>query len=414
MDTLRKILAVALKELQVFFKDFGNVFLIFLMPMLMAAINGSLYRSGTSEIDLPVALVNLDSGGYATQIVSILRDIQEIDLAEYPSLDEATAQVVAGDRLAVIFIPEDFTSRIDDYEQAEITVIIDPAQAQFAIILTAIIEELAGVVALQGEMSYGVKAVVKEMAIDPVANPNLAQAVAAQSQAVVGAQMQSMQQSPPITVLRKDAQGVAVRAPDNAFSVVMPSFSVMFAFFLMATIASDLLKEKEGGSLRRLLSSPLSRGAIIGGKIVAYTFLVMLQIGVIFTVGNLVFNMPLGTSFTALLVLTIATGLSATSLGMLIAAFARTRGQAGSTGVLLGFVLGGLGGCIQIGLKPVYRMEGLLGIVSRLTPHSHALDGFRLVMMENAGLTAVLPQVGILLGMALVYFVIAVWRFKFE
>ena len=36
------------------------------------------------------------------------------------------------------------------------------------------------------------------------------------------------------------------------------------------------------------------------------------------------------------------------------------------------------------------------------------------IMAENAGLVDILPEIGFLVGMGVIYFVIAVWRFKFE
>jgi hypothetical protein len=55
-----------------------------------------------------------------------------------------------------------------------------------------------------------------------------------------------------------------------------------------------------------------------------------------------------------------------------------------------------------------------MGIVSRMTPHAHALEGYWLLMNEGAGVVDVLPQIAILVGMAAIFFVIAVWRFRFD
>jgi ABC-type multidrug transport system permease subunit len=78
------------------------------------------------------------------------------------------------------------------------------------------------------------------------------------------------------------------------------------------------------------------------------------------------------------------------------------------------FILGGLGGCFPFGLEPLFRQEGVMGIVSRLTPHAHALEGYWLLMNDGAGVVDVLPQIVILAGMAAIFFVIAVWRFRFD
>ena len=77
---------------------------------------------------------------------------------------------------------------------------------------------------------------------------------------------------------------------------------------------------------------------------------VVMQVVLLLGVYNAVFAMPLGRSLLGLLLVTLALALAATSLGM-----------------VLGFVLGGLGGSIQIGLTPLYRGKGLLGFISQLT-----------------------------------------------
>ena len=53
-------------------------------------------------------------------------------------------------------------------------------------------------------------------------------------------------------------------------------------------------------------------------------------------------------------------------------------------------------------------------IVSKLTPHAHALNGFDMLMIGGKSLVDILPEVGILLGFALVFMLIASWRFRYE
>jgi ABC-2 type transport system permease protein len=97
-----------------------------------------------------------------------------------------------------------------------------------------------------------------------------------------------------------------------------------------------------------------------------------------------------------------------------LAAFCKTSKQADSLGTLLGFVLAGLGGAVAVTTTPLWRTPGLMGIIANLTPHAHALEGFYSLMAEKAGVVQILPQVGILLLIAAVFFTVAVRRFKFE
>jgi ABC-2 type transport system permease protein len=184
----------------------------------------------------------------------------------------------------------------------------------------------------------------------------------------------------------------------------------MFAFFIMPFIAGALLREKEQGSFRRLLASPMHRGAIIGGSMLAYSVIVFLQVILLFTMGTLAFDMPLGDSPLALIITTLFTALAATSLGLLLGALSKTSKQADNIGVIAGFVLMFLGGCVI----PLYNAEGFVGILSKLTPHAHALQAYRGVMVDGLTLVQVLPSLGILALFAAAFFGLAVWRFKFE
>nr|MBC8445624.1 ABC transporter permease [Chloroflexota bacterium] len=51
---------------------------------------------------------------------------------------------------------------------------------------------------------------------------------------------------------------------------------------------------------------------------------------------------------------------------------------------------------------------------SQFTPHAHAIEGYLKLMSQGAGVVEVLPQVGLLAGVGVLFFLIAMWRFKFE
>ena len=79
---------------------------------------------------------------------------------------------------------------------------------------------------------------------------------------------------------------------------------------------------------------------------------------------------------------------------------------------MLGFVLAGLGGTI-IQFR-VYEAEGLLGLVARLSPHSHAVEGYQRLLIDGSGVANVVPQALILVGFAIIFFLVSMWLFKFE
>jgi len=415
MDAIRKTLAVTLKDLQILaFGDRGTLFAIFILPLAITILSGAIFGGGDSAINIPIIVVNQDEGGYGASIVEVLKDIKELSLATAETPSAAEDQVATGDYMAAVIIPVDFTQNIDDYVATEITVSIDPAQASYGQIITAIIEEIAGSMAIQGEIRYGIREVLTDMGLDEAASPDVFRASQAQTEGVIFTQMQHLQTDEPIQFQRVDVKGVGVFSwEDSIFALQLPAMTVMFAFFVIPALSTELIKEKEVGSLRRLIASPLPRGALVGGKIIAYTFLVILQVVLAFGVGAIFFDMPLGNSPLGLVLMTIALGVTATSLGMLVAALARSRDQATSIGMLLIFVLGILGGCFNPDTA-AFRGEGFMAKVSYYTPQAQAMIGYHTLVILKGTLADVLPYVGYLLGISLIFFLVAIWRFKFE
>jgi ABC-2 type transport system permease protein len=222
-----------------------------------------------------------------------------------------------------------------------------------------------------------------------------------------------METDAPVQVLKETLTGEHVFAWNNAVTLMLPGLTVIFAFFIVPALATELLKEKEAGSLRRLVAAPLPRAALIGGKVLAFLLVVLAQVTLLFGIGAVIMDMVLGRSALGLALVTLALGLSATTLGMLIAAVARSIDQAGSLGLLLIFLLGFLGGGFSP-TNPPYRGEGFLAILSRLTPQANAQMAYHTLIIQNGGVGDVLLNVGYLLALSLVFFLIAVWRFRFE
>jgi ABC-type multidrug transport system permease subunit len=60
------------------------------------------------------------------------------------------------------------------------------------------------------------------------------------------------------------------------------------------------------------------------------------------------------------------------------------------------------------------RMEGPFSILSRIVPHTNAIEAYYKLIAENASLIDILPEIGILVGMILIFLLIAVRRLRFQ
>lgn len=424
MKVIQDTLAVAWKEIQLILKDRGSLAMLFLMPLLIGSVYGSLNLQLAEDGDEPailldVLLINEDGDTFGNQIAEALKAIDELRITQMITLQQAEERVALGEVAAAVVIPADFTRKVDSHTPSVIEVIVDPAQPESAGIVTGIMNQVVTEVTIWGEIQYGIRTLLDESGVLSEASEEAQRAVEAQNLGVIMTSLNELRQNPVIVVASEDLEGEATgrstyRGITTYFAYLFPGLTVMFAFFAVSMSGVSLLNERDSGTLRRLLASPLSRGSIIGGKMLAVMLLVTMQVVVLFGVASLFFGMPLGQSPVALVFLTLALGLVVAAMGLFIAALARTTRQADNIGTILGFVLAGIGGAIAISATPLSRSEGFMGILSKLTPHAHAVEGYYSVMAEDAGLIQILPQLGVLLAMGLGFILIARWRFKFN
>jgi ABC-2 type transport system permease protein len=406
-------LANGWKDLLLVLKDKGALAVYFLMPLLFASLLGMAFGNvGNTEkkIEIAVLLVNQDGGSYGQMLVDGLKGTDVLVVEELNDAILADQRVAAGEASAAVVIPAGFTDKIDAGQPVEVTIVKDPTQQDAANIVAGITNQAMAEIGVLGELRYGIHAVMSQSPDYNQAPPELAQAVEAQTLGVMWTQVQQMRQNPVVAIKGEPVAGAEEAQPWDPITYYIPSFTVAFAFFLIGQMAKSLLFEKEEGTFRRLMSSPMPRGAIIGGKVLAYMGIVFLQAIVLFSVGYALFKMPLGQSPLALLLLTLALALASASLGMLLGALSRSSKQADQLGMVLGFVLLALGGSIF----PLFRAEGFIGIVSRLTPNAWGIEGYMGILSDNWTLAQVAPNILALVGFAVVFFVVAVWRFKFE
>lgn len=419
MDTVIYTLAVAWKEIQLIARDRGTLAVLFLLPLLLGTLFGEINlqvaQGEATGILLDVCLVNEDPGAFGAQVANAMQNISQLKVNDCGTAVEAEQQVARGEAPAAVIIPDNFTQEISAYVPVSVEVIVDPAVPESTSIITGIMNQVVAEVTIWGEVQHGVRTILGESGLMEQISLQDQRAVEAQNLGVIMTQINQMRENPAISVVSEDLGGARIEGSiERFFAYLFPGFAVMFIFFIVSMASAALLNERESGTLRRLLAAPCPRWTIISGKMVAYMALACLQVVVLFGVANLLLGMPLGNSPLGLVILTLAIAFVATALGMLVAALARTASEADTAGMILAFVLAGIGGAIPLSAAPIARLGGLVGILSQITPHAHAVEGYYRLMAENATIDQILPQIGILVVMGVALFLVAVWRFRFD
>ena len=121
--------------------------------------------------------------------------------------------------------------------------------------------------------------------------------------------------------------------------------------------------------------------------------------------------MQIAGSLAALVVLSLVLVACAVSLGLLMAAIARTEKQLGGIGSVVLLVMGMLGGC----MFPRLIMPDFMKQLGLAVPHAWALDGYYDVLVrEGTTLATVAPSIAALLAFAAGFAGLGLALFRFE
>ena len=189
---------------------------------------------------------------------------------------------------------------------------------------------------------------------------------------------------------------------------IAAGMAVMFLFFSVGFGVMGWLEEQRDGTLARLQAAPIPRAAIAVGKGMTSLVVGLLTMAVLVTSTQLLLGAswgpPLGVA-----VLVVAGVVAATGIVAAITAVANRMEQAESIQAIVAVGLGMLGGAFF----PLGDGTGILGLLSRLTPHFWFLEGLAAIQ-GDASWTAALPASGALLAFAVaaawVGIVLTRWR----
>ncbi len=173
---------------------------------------------------------------------------------------------------------------------------------------------------------------------------------------------------------------------------------VMIVSAMMTSIT--LVREKEKGTLRLLLVSPLKPRTIVLGKVVPYFLLSLVNTAMIVGLGMLVFKVPCHGSLWSVLLVCSLFILSAIGLGILISSLVRTQ-QTALMSSLLGLFLPTI--LLSGFVFPVSSMPAVLQWVSQVVPATWFIEGLKALMLKGVGIEMISIQLVVLGGMTVVF-----------
>ena len=389
MNTVvRQALLLASKDTRIFFRDRAALAFAFLLPFIFViGFTLALRDVGPEEADLQFVLATQETTGISVLAMDSIANDQD-GLVVAMEHGEAMAAVDAGDIAGFVSFPVDFTRRYLAGESAPLDVYVGDVPVADEAALRGFAQEIAS---RFSEARATLSAVI---------------ALGSPEQAARAMERLLADTAGPAVELQVEQVGEI--APFNTSNFVLPGYLTMFVFFTAAMGAEALARERQTHTLERLMANGARRESLIVGKFLAGALIGVVQVAVMWIVGALAFNVDLGASPVAVIVLSLLMVLASAAFAVLLASFVSNVRTASAAGVLTSLVLAPIGGSWW----PLFITPPFMQSLARLTPHGWANDGLNRLMLFGAEFGDVLPSMAALLVFAGVFLALALWRFR--
>ncbi len=403
---MKKIIAIAWNDILIEFSERSTLVFFVILPVVFTLIIGQGLQSAFGSEDPPadpryvVLVVDEDGSLLAERMVAAL-EMSEVVRRVVRPLPEAESLFAEQDALALLRLPQGFEAALMAHEPVELSLQLAEGPSSTLAIRQAVNAAVA-------QVDYALQTAFSSLEAAEARRPFASEAEREAYFREALTLAQELLSEPPVRAETNQSEKAAIQAA-SGFEQSSSGQLVTWTLITLLGASEVFVGERLGGTLRRLLVTPSSPGVILTGKILGRLSLGLIQMGLLIGFGTLVLGVGWGNSWAALALVVLSFALAAVALGVLLATIARSRGQASGLTVMLSMLLGALGGAwwpLEV-TPPAYQNA------VKVLPTTWAMLGFNDVLVRGAGVTAVLPEVGVLLGFALVFFIIGIWRFKY-
>jgi len=403
---MKKIFLIGFKDLKLMFRDKAALILMLVAPFALTiglglATGQMNVNTDAGVNDIPLIIVNQDSGQLGDALVSVFRSDELAGLVE-PTFSqdyEAARKEVDNDNTAaVILIPEGFSDSIIPREghvytgeAVELVLYTNPLAPTSVSIIRSIIDSFLS----QVETSQaGGTVIIGQLVTSGLIAPEQAQSAGE----AYGLTQKGGQESS-ITIKSLTGQGETNEV--SPLALLAPGMALMFLMYTVSNGGRSLLVERNHGTLARLAVSPSRISEVLAGKMFGIFLTGVAQMAILIGASSLMYKLhwgdPLG--MTALI---LAAVFGATGWGMLLCAVSNTPGQVSTIGSALMLIFGILGGSFfSLNYLPDWAQW-----VAHISPNAWGMDGFTTLALGGNIASLGKPILGLLV-MGAVLFVIS-------
>lgn len=398
---MKKIFAIAWKDAIIRFASSSELLFFIILPLVFTFLLAGGTPGGDDDNRIGLLVVDEAQTSISQQIITELENSTAIN-PEVVTRQEAQSQFDERRASSIFIIPAGLDIEALQRGSVEVEILQQPnnlnATVQERAVLTAIRRVSSAISAAQ-------TAVSQREAKQPFTSDTEKQAYLQSSLELA----QKIQDDAPerVTVVEgstPDTVEYDPRANTSAGQLITWVFIPLFG------ISALFAFERQQGTLRRLLTTPSHKATFLLGTITGQVVMALVQMLLLVGFGILVMKLNWGRDPLALFVILLTSALAAAAFGTTMGTFIKTEGQASGLSVMFGMVFALMGGCWY----PLELFPATIQNAVKILPTTWAMQGMLDLVLRGKGLVDILPEAGVLLGFAVIFFTVGVLRFRYE
>jgi drug efflux transport system permease protein len=353
-------------------RDRPTLALMLGIPVIQLLVFGYAVRMDVR--DLPMAVFDQSRTRMSRELVQKLEATDNFAATGVArSYTEAVRMIDRGEARAAVVIPEDYARRLKRGLPATAQMLVDasdPNTSQNAIAAALLVGQAENITLLVARAGTPARPDHPpfEMRVRPLYNPAL----------------------------------------KSAIFIVPGIIGVILSITMLIVTSISIVREREFGTLEQLIVTPVTRGELMLGKILPYALVGYVQVTAVLLLGRFIFGMPVVGSLALVYAVTFLFIVANLGLGLFISTLVRTQSQAMQASyffVLPNILLSGF-------MFPREGMPLVAREIGLAFPLTYFLQILRGILLKGATFRDVLPQTGMLLLLAALFFGFSVTRFR--
>lgn len=194
----------------------------------------------------------------------------------------------------------------------------------------------------------------------------------------------------------------------SAINVVPGLIGVILTMTMVMFTAMAIVRERERGNLELLITTPVSSGELMVGKVLPYIVVGVVQVSVVLALGAALFEVPVRGSLAGVYGAAMLLIVANLALGLLVSTLARTQFQSMQMAFFLflpSILLSGF-------MFPFDGMPRPAQWIAEVLPLTHFMRLIRGIMLRGAGVGELWPDAVALLVFTLATMALATLRFR--